>query len=145
MCGNRVQIGLQPLDVYWNLAGGLDSIGMEVHAGFFRDGADFLDRLNRSNLIVGVHDRNQNRVGPDGAPHVAGIDNAVARNRQPRNLPTLLLEILTRVKNGMVFDPGTNDVPALGFLRLGNAANRKIIRFRAATDEEHLRRACVQG
>src|SRR5580704_18878283 len=53
--------------VDWNLAHGLHSVGMEEHALLMAELADFANRLQHANLVIGSHDRDQNRLLVDGA------------------------------------------------------------------------------
>ena len=70
----------QPIAVYveGKLAGGLHGVGVEVDAGFGGDLADLFDGLEDAGLVVGEHDGDELGVGPEGAAHVGGIDEAAA-------------------------------------------------------------------
>ena len=49
-------------DIDRDLAGGLDRIGMKDGPPLAGDTRQFGDRLNRSDLVVGVHDRHERGV-----------------------------------------------------------------------------------
>ena len=40
----------------------MHGVGMKIDVGFFRDAADFFERLHGAELIVGVHDGDETRV-----------------------------------------------------------------------------------
>jgi hypothetical protein len=57
------------------------------------DGSAGLNGLDRTDLVVGVHDADEHGVGGDHPPKVVGIDEAGAVDRQPRHArPELLKE-----------------------------------------------------
>ena len=52
---------------------------MEIHVRLGGNRADFFDRLDAPDLIVRVHDRDEDGVGPNGAANIFRINQAVAR------------------------------------------------------------------
>src|SRR5882757_6047727 len=63
VAGNREQVDVVLLDVDWNFANSLHTIDSENDAVFLGDLADFRHRIDDANLIVGIHDGDQNRFG----------------------------------------------------------------------------------
>ena len=78
MSGNREQIDLELVDVDRDFSCGLHGVGVEVDVGFFREAADFLERLHGAELVIGVHDADENRFGPDGPAQLLHIYLPVA-------------------------------------------------------------------
>ena len=59
-------VHLQIVDVERNLADRLHGVGVEQDALLLRDRADLGDRLNHADLVVGGHDRDEDRLVGDG-------------------------------------------------------------------------------
>ena len=75
----------------------LDGVGMEQDALFPADCADLRNGLNGADFVVGVHNGDQRRVGPDGVSHFLPPNNAVRMDRQQGDLPALALQLLQGV------------------------------------------------
>ncbi len=56
-----------------NFSGGLDGVGVEVDVGLGGDAADFGERLDDAEFVVGVHDGDQDGFGAEGAAEVVEI------------------------------------------------------------------------
>src|SRR3954470_14769393 len=97
-----VQVDFQLLDIDRDFSCRLHAIGMKVDVRSFGDISNFLDRLNGSDLIIGVHDGNENRVRTYCAANVFWIDKAVGGNSEPGDFATLLLQIPAGVKYRVV-------------------------------------------
>ena len=57
---------------------GLDGVSVQRNAPFPGDPPDFRNGLDRADLVVGVHDGDQDRLAGDRLPDFIGIDEAVA-------------------------------------------------------------------
>jgi hypothetical protein len=77
-----------------------------------RDLPDLLDRHQGAALAVRRLDRDQDRVGPEGAPHVVGIDQPLPVDRQVGHGMADLLQRLTGAQEGVVLDDRRDDVAA---------------------------------
>ena len=64
--GDRQQIDLQLIDLRADLADRLRGVGVQRNLVLVADGGDLPQRLDRADLVVGVHDADQQRIGPDG-------------------------------------------------------------------------------
>ncbi len=62
MCGNTHYVDVERLDVHRDLANCLHAIRMEDHALFMAQLTNLRNRLDHANLIVGEHDRHQDRL-----------------------------------------------------------------------------------
>ena len=80
----REQVDAQAVDVEVERAGRLHGVGVEGDARVVRldDARDLGDRLDGADLVVGVHDGDQGRVGAQGAREVVGVDEALAVDRE---------------------------------------------------------------
>lgn len=81
VAGDGQQIDAKRVDLACNLADRLRCVGVKPDPTFPRNSTDLLDRLDRANLIVGVHDADQDGARRDGTTHVVGIDPARAVDR----------------------------------------------------------------
>src|SRR5713226_10659250 len=104
--GNRKQINSQYIHVDRNFARGLHGVGVEVDVGFGSDAADFFERLDGTELIVGVHDGDENCFRPDGAAQLLEVDQSLAIVRQIGDANAFFFESLASVEDGFVFDGG---------------------------------------
>ena len=73
-------------------------------------GADVLHRLHRADLIVHVHDGDQNGVRPDGRPQLLQRNVAVAVYGQVGHLKALFLQKCQGIVHAGVLDPGADNV-----------------------------------
>ncbi len=74
VAGDREQIHLERTDVNGDFACGLHGIGVEIDVGFGGDAADFLEGLDGAELVVGVHDGDEQGLRPDGAAKFVEIN-----------------------------------------------------------------------
>ncbi len=56
VAGNRQEVAGDLVYVHWNLAGGLNGVGVEVDVGFGGDFSDCFDGLYYAGFVVGRHD-----------------------------------------------------------------------------------------
>ncbi len=132
---------IQRFYVQAECAAGLDGVGVERHLVGAGDGADLGDRLNSAHLVVGVHDADQRRVGPDGLFHRSGVHQAVAVHRHVGHVKAkVLLQLLDGVADGVVLDGRGDDVVLLGAVAplKGHAAQGQVVALGAATGKDDL-------
>ena len=79
MAGEREQIELACFHIDGNFSGGLHGVGVEVNFGFRGDAADFLERLNGAEFVVGVHhgDQTVSRI----AEQIAKLSGSIEPSR----------------------------------------------------------------
>ncbi len=143
--GDRQQVDIVLLHVHGNLADRLHAIDREDNAVFLGNLADFLDRIDDADLIVGVHDGDQNRLRRDRLADVLGIDAAIPLHRQIGHLIAVLFQPLARVQHRFVFNRLSDDVVALFAVHLGNALDHQVVGFRcAAGKDDFFRRSADQ-
>ena len=90
---------------------------MEQDAVLSGDLRNFGKRLNSSNLIIGVHDRDKDRIGINAAAYIVRVDLTEAVYRKICDLCTQPLKELAWFQYRRMLDPCRNDmgfVPALG-------------------------------
>ena len=97
---------------------------------------DFRHRLEDAGFIIGGHDRHEGGVGPNRPLKLLGIDQALARQIEPRDLETFpLFQMLQRVQNGMMFGTVADQMLSLWRETPGETEEREVVRFRAAARE----------
>src|SRR5262249_57226194 len=92
----------------------LGRVGVDEHAAFAGDGGDFADRLERADLVVGVHDAYERGAPIDGLADGVGIDEAVAVHGQDGDAAAQALEELARLQGGGVVHRAGDDVRVPG-------------------------------
>ena len=140
VAGDGQQIAADRLHIDRHLARRLHRIGMEVHIGFLRDGADLSHRLQCADLVVGHHHADELRIRPKGTAYVLGINHAGRIDGQKRDLDAAIAQPLRRMEHGMMLDGAGDKVIA----RLQHAGQGQVIALRAAAGEDDLRRAAPQ-
>ncbi len=99
---------------------------------------DLGDRLDRADLVVGEHDRDQDRLVVERRLELVGVDPAVAVHRQLDDLEPELLEVAQRVADGVMLDRRRHDPVAAGLAGPGRALEREVVRLGAAGREDDL-------
>jgi hypothetical protein len=85
---------------------------VNFHARFRRDCRDIPDRLDRSGFIIGLHDRDQDRLLRDRRTYRFEVDAAVTVNRQDGDLRSLGLEKPQRSHDRFMLDRAGDEVIA---------------------------------
>ena len=76
---------------------------MHGNVVFFCDAADFGNRLNGPDFVVGMHDGDQNGRGTKGLFHIGGIYQAVFTDRQIRGFEPVCFEISADFEHRRMF------------------------------------------
>ena len=117
--GQHVDVVL--LNVDRNLAHSLHAVHGEEDPVFLSDSADFRDRVDHPNFVVGVHDGDQNCGGLNRCLQILNAYAPIPLDRQIGHFETMLLQVLTGVQHGLVLDGLGDDVITLFAEHLGNA------------------------
>jgi hypothetical protein len=105
-----------------------------------REATEGGDRLDRPDLVVGEHDREQDRPVRDRRADRGQVDQAVGPHRHVRDPHALPLEASGDVEAGALLDDRGDDVVPLVAVRVGDALEREIDRLCAARREDDLPR-----
>ena len=116
---------------------------MEVNVDFGGDAADLLEGLDGPEFVVRMHDRDEDRVVPNGLAKLVEIDQAITRDRNVRDGDALFFESLAGVKHGFVFDSRGNDV-LRGSRGGDDAEDRVVVGLGAAAGKDNFLRAGVE-
>ena len=142
----RDEVGTERLDVEVDVRRGLDRVDVEDEALARPDpGRDLGDRLDRADLVVGEHDRDEDRLVVEGRLELVGIDPPIAVDRQLDDLEPELLEVAQRVADGVVLDRRGHDPVAARLARPGRALEREVVRLGPARGEDDLAALCVEA
>ena len=103
--------------------------------------------LNRADLVVGVHHRDERGVGVDRLAQPVGRDDAGVIDREQRRAPAAAGERAQRVEHRLVFDRAGDEVTARRSCSSASAAPRmaRLSDFGAAAGEHDLRRVRRSG
>ena len=128
MCAGAQHVDVQFIRIQRNLSECLYRVGMEKHAVPPGDFTDFTYRLNGSDLIVGRHDGDQNRIGSDRFLQFTRIHHPVGAHIQPGNLCSpLSLQILTGIQDCGMLDLRRDDVSPLVLICLKRRFQRPVV------------------
>ena len=138
---DREQVRAERLDVDRNLRRRLHRVAVEERAVLVRDRGKIRYRLNRADLVVRVHHRDDRGRRRDGRRQRCRRDDAAGVDGQQRRRPAALHEGLDRIEHRLVLDARRNNVTATGGLeRVGRAAKGKVVGLRAAACEHDVPR-----
>ncbi len=132
MAGERQHIDVVLLHIDRNLAHSLHRVGVEDDALLVAELADLGDRLNHADLVVRIHDRDQDRLVVDGALQVFEIDQPIRLHRQIGHAVALLLQPLAGIEHSLVLGHLGDDVVAALAVHLRDALDREIVRLGGA-------------
>ena len=140
--GKAEQIDTHFLDVYRNDADRIDGVGVKDHLLFASDGADFLDGLNGSGLVVAVHDRYKDGFVGDGIGDFLGVDPPALVHRHGSHLVPHRFESAKAPDDCVVLDVRGDDMFAFLGVGHGHALDGMIDRFGAAGVEHDFLGKC---
>ncbi len=92
--GDGKEIHAESVHVEWQLPRGLHRVAMEIDVCFGGDAPDFLDWLDRTDFVVGVHHADENRFRAQSAADIFGLDDAEPRHGDERDVHALLFKRL---------------------------------------------------
>ena len=137
----RDEVRAERVDVEVEPRRRLDGVDMEQEpAPRPDDRRDLGDRLDRADLVVREHDRDEDRAVGDRALDVLGVDAPVAVDRDLDDLEAELLEVLERVADGVVLDGRRHDAVSARPAGPRGALEREVVGLGAAAREHDLAR-----
>jgi hypothetical protein len=136
----RDEIDSHRLDVDGDLADRLRGVGMEDDPLLLRELPDGRDVLDRPDLVVGEHHRDQDGLVGDRFADLLHVHETIRLHGHVGHLVALALEPLAHVEPGALLDDGGDDVVALLAIHLGHTLEGEIDRLRAARREDELLR-----
>ena len=139
-------------EVDLHMAGSLHGVGVEERAALAAHAADVAHGLQRPNLVVGIHERDQAGVLAHGGLHGLHVHDAKLVRLNERNLevaterPVRARKIVQRAKDARVLDGAGHDVAlALASAVGGTREQGLVVGLGAARGELHLVGAGMQG
>src|SRR5262249_12497513 len=114
VAGDGEQVYAKPFHVRGNLSDRLRRIGVQYNAMLARDMAYIANRLDRADLVVGMHHTDKYRPWRNRPPQIAGVDTAKAIDGHDTHGETLLLQETARSDDCWMLNRGGDDVVALG-------------------------------
>ena len=116
-------------DVHRNLADGLRRVGVEDDALLLGQLPDRGHVLDRADLVVRVHHRDEDRLVGHRLANRVELDQPVGSHGHVRHLEALALQPLADVQARPLLDGRGDDVVALLPVHLGDALHREIDRL----------------
>src|SRR5437660_1174662 len=127
--GTRQEIDPRRLYVHRNLADRLRRVGVEDDPPLLGQLPDRRHVLDRADLVVREHDRDEDRLVRDRLADRVELHQTVRPHGHVRRLEALPLQALTDVQARPLLDGGGDDVVALFPVHLGDALDREIDRL----------------
>src|SRR5277367_6820471 len=124
------------LHVDRNFAYRLYAVRGEENPVFLGDFADFRDWIDHSNLIVGIHDGNQNGGWADSGFQLIQVDPAIFLHRQIGDFKTVFFQALAGIQHGLVLDSLSDDVIALFAEHFRDAFDHQVVGFGGAAGKD---------
>ncbi len=135
----RDEVCPERLDIDVDVRCRLDRVDVEDEAlARSHPGGDLGDRLDRAHLVVGEHDRDEDRLVVERRLELVGVHPAVAVDRQLDDLEAELLEVAQRVPDRVVLDRRGHDAMAARLAGPRRALEREVVRLGAAGREDDL-------
>ena len=125
-------------DVDRDLAHRLHAIGVEDHAALMAEGADLADGLDDADLVVRVHDRDQDGLVSHRGLQILERDQPVGLDGQVGDPVAGLLQPLAGIEHRLVLGHLGDDVVAALLVHLGNALERQVVRLGGAGGKDNL-------
>src|SRR6267378_1614304 len=145
VAGDGEQVDIVLLDVDWNFANRLHTIDSEDDAVFLGNLADFRHGIDDANLVVGIHDGDENCFRRDGFTHVFRVDAAIALYRQVGDFVAVLFEALAGVEYSFVLNGLGDDMVALFAVHFRDALDHQVVGLgRTAGKDDFLGRGADQ-
>ncbi len=136
--GDAEQIHPQGLDVHRNLAGRLGGIGMDEGSRGVGQARDLGDGLDGADLVIGVHDGDEDGVFAQGAAQIMGGYAAMLIDGEGGYGKAERCQRAARLYHRRMLDGAGDDVTASFPQRLYHADDGQVIGLGAATGKEHL-------
>ena len=144
MTGERQHVDAHLLYVDVHMADCLHRVGVELCTDRMRQLGDLLERLNGADLVVRRHDGDQCGVLGQLVLQLLQINMAFLVNVQISDAVAFLFERFAGVEHCMMLDLGGDDMlAALGGGTVHKAADREVVRLRAAAGEQDLARCVI--
>ena len=104
-----------------------------------RDRGDLGDRLDRACFVVGVHHGDENRIRPQGAANVFGVDDAIRTGRDEGILDARWIQLPAGIEHGGMLDLARDHVLFEGRdFGADRAHDGQVVRLRSAAGEDQL-------
>ena len=111
------------------LSVGLYRIRMEKNIMLSGNFPDFLNRLDRSYLIVGIHYGNQNGIRTDSFLKLVQLNYTIFVHIYVGDFTAIFFKIFTGMQYRMMFNLRCDNMLSLGCIGLCHSLQRPVIRF----------------
>ncbi len=135
VCSERQEIDVHGRHVDHLAGRTLGGIDVKKDTCLATDAPDRGDVLQRTGLVVGVHDRNQRRVVAQRSLDLARVHDAVVVRHEQGHVENFLLERFEDVDDGLVLGHLADQVPPAAGLVVCDPRDRKVVRLGRARSE----------
>src|SRR5688572_1118747 len=102
------------------------------------EGPDLFNRLNRADLVVSQHHRDQNCVRPQRLFHIRRTNQTIFVCRKSRDLPPVLFQITTNALHGGMLNRRRNNVTPVTSGSLTDTPNGEVVGFSSSRQKDEL-------
>ena len=150
VCGKAEQVDAQRRDVDRHSADGLRGVAVEQNPAIAANLADFGQRLDDADLVVGQHHRDEQRVVAERRGQRLGIEPAGVRtgcrlDAQNRHFETPASQPGERIEHRFMFGGDRDEMIAAPPAAFGYAPDCQIVAFGGTAGEDNLARAGADG
>ena len=138
MAGHRQQVHAEVVHLDGDLADGLGAIAVHQDALAMGDFGDLRDGLDSADLVVGVHDGDEDGFGGDGLLDLPGVNHTVLIDRQVCGATALPFQIAADLGHGRVLDRRRDDVVAPVTMGAGYPLDGVVVGLGAAAGEDQV-------
>ena len=138
VAGHGEEIDAEVVHLDGDLADGLGAVAVHQDAAAVGDFGDLRDGLNAADLVIGVHDGDEDGFGSDGLLDLPGVNHAVLVDRQVGGATALAFQVAADFGHGRMLDRRRDDVVALVTMGAGDALDGVIVGLGAAAGEDQV-------
>ena len=124
--------------IHRNLSNGLYRIREEQNAVLLGKGTDLFYGLDHADLVIGIHDRDQNGSWLNGRFQFFQVDQSIGFHFQVGNFSALALNMFTGIQYSFVFCGTGNDMVTLAGIHFKYPFDTQVITFSGTGGENDL-------
>ena len=138
VAGHGEKIDAEVVRLHRDLADGLGAVAMHQHAVAVGDAGDLRDGLDCADLVVGVHDGDEDGLGGDGLLNLLRVDHAMFVDGEVGGADAVRLQVAAHLGHGRMFDRRGDDVVATVTVGFRNSLDGVVVGLGAAAGEDEI-------
>src|SRR5260221_12712976 len=127
--GKREQISVEVRNIERKSPASLDGINMERYLFRTTNAANFCDRFNGTNLVIGVHNGYEGGLISNCPTDIIGSNTPISVHREIGSFETETLQVLACMQDSVMFDGCGNNMVAFLLRSKGHTLDGEIVAF----------------